>query len=52
MDLVADFCWIPLFCVLSRGEALYPVVDNLQYGGEGKVPEANIDRLVADVEKQ
>ncbi|XP_031568168.1 pre-mRNA-splicing factor syf2-like [Actinia tenebrosa] len=34
------------------GEELYPTVDNLNYGGEGKVPEEAIDRMVDDLEKQ
>ncbi|XP_032234825.2 pre-mRNA-splicing factor syf2 isoform X2 [Nematostella vectensis] len=34
------------------GEAFTPSVDNLSYGGEGKVSEAGIDRMVADLEKQ
>jgi hypothetical protein len=36
----------------NRGDELYPTVDNLSYGGEGKVPEEAIDRMVDDLEKQ
>jgi len=31
---------------------MYPSVDDVNYGGEGKVPEAAVDRMVADLEKQ
>jgi len=35
-----------------RGEGMYRSVDDVNYGGEGKVPEAAVDRMVADLEKQ
>ena len=31
---------------------MYPNVDDVNYGGQGKVPEAAVDRMVADLEKQ
>ncbi|KAM7447836.1 pre-mRNA-splicing factorsyf2 [Porites harrisoni] len=36
----------------QKGEAMYPSVDDVTYGGQGKVPEAAVDRMVADLEKQ
>ncbi|XP_020622031.1 pre-mRNA-splicing factor syf2-like isoform X1 [Orbicella faveolata] len=36
----------------QKGEGMYPSVDDVNYGGEGKVPEAAVDRMVADLEKQ
>ncbi|KAJ7391341.1 pre-mRNA-splicing factor syf2 [Desmophyllum pertusum] len=37
----------------EKGEAMmYPNVDDVNYGGQGKVPEAAVDRMVADLEKQ
>jgi len=36
----------------QKGLALYPSVDDVNYGGQGKVPEAAVDRMVADLEKQ
>ena len=39
-------------CYFFRGEAMYPSVDDVTYGGQGKVPEAAVDRMVADLEKQ
>lgn len=39
-------------CYFCRGEAMYPSVDDVTYGGQGKVPEAAVDRMVADLEKQ
>ncbi|XP_044177820.1 pre-mRNA-splicing factor syf2-like isoform X1 [Acropora millepora] len=36
----------------QRGEAMFPSVDDVNYGGQGKVPEAAVDRMVADLEKQ
>ena len=41
-----------LYLVCCRGEAMYPSVDDVTYGGEGKVPEAAVDRMVSDLEKQ
>ncbi|KAK2570618.1 Pre-mRNA-splicing factor syf2 [Acropora cervicornis] len=35
----------------QRGEAMFPSVDDVNYGGQGKVPEAAVDRMVADLEK-
>ena len=37
---------------IFRGEEFYPSVDNVNYGGQGKVSEAAVDRMVADLEKQ
>ena len=31
---------------------MFPSVDDVNYGGRGKVPEAAVDRMVADLEKQ
>lgn len=31
---------------------MYRNVDDLNYGGQGKVPEVAVDRMVADLEKQ
>ena len=31
---------------------MFPSVDDVNYGGQGKVPEAAVDRMVADLEKQ
>ena len=31
---------------------MFPCVDDVNYGGQGKVPEAAVDRMVADLEKQ
>lgn len=39
-------------CYFCRGEAMYPSVDDVTYGGQGKVPEVAVDRMVADLEKQ
>lgn len=36
----------------QKGEGMYRSVDDVNYGGEGKVPEAAVDRMVADLEKQ
>lgn len=36
----------------QKGEAMFPSVDDVNYGGRGKVPEAAVDRMVADLEKQ
>jgi len=38
--------------ICCRGEGMYRSVDDVNYGGEGKVPEAAVDRMVADLEKQ
>ena len=39
-------------CISYRGESFYPGVNNLSYGGSGKVSSAGIERMVADLEKQ
>lgn len=31
---------------------MFPTVDDVSYGGQGKVPKAAVDRMVADLEKQ
>lgn len=31
---------------------MFPTANNITYGGEGKVSEAGVDRMVADLEKQ
>lgn len=31
---------------------MYRSIDDVNYGGDGKVPEAAVDRMVADLEKQ
>ena len=31
---------------------MYPTVNNIGYGGEGKVSKEGVDRMVADLEKQ
>ncbi|XP_058952994.2 pre-mRNA-splicing factor syf2-like [Pocillopora verrucosa] len=38
--------------VEQKGEAMFPTVDDVSYGGQGKVPKAAVDRMVADLEKQ
>ncbi|RMX39710.1 hypothetical protein pdam_00008064 [Pocillopora damicornis] len=38
--------------VKEVGEAMFPTVDDVSYGGQGKVPKAAVDRMVADLEKQ
>ena len=37
---------------ISRGENAFPSAHSLSYGGEGKVSEAAIDRMVQDLGKQ
>lgn len=39
-------------CISSRGDKAFPGAHNMDHGGDGKVPEAGIDRMVEDLEKQ
>jgi len=36
----------------KRGDEAFPGAHNLMYGGEGKVSEQAVDRMVDDLEKQ
>ena len=51
--LILELEWMnTLLITFFRGEAMYPSADDVTYGGQGKVPEAAVDRMVADLEKQ
>ena len=39
-------------CFQFRGEKAFPTADSINYGGEGKVTEEAIDRMVNDLGKQ
>jgi len=41
-----------MFIPPCRGDDFYPGVNSLGYGGRGKVSQAGIDRMVADLGKQ
>ena len=38
--------------LLPRGENAFPTAHSLSYGGDGKVAESAIDRMVEDLDKQ
>lgn len=44
--------FVDINCFQFRGEKAFPTADSINYGGEGKVPEEAIDRMVNDLGKQ
>ncbi len=38
--------------LLSRGDKAFPGAHSIHHGGEGKVSEEAVDRMVADLDKQ